>query len=239
MSHTLSNSSRVSGVIALTTPGPDSFTKRSMMGEAESPSSQSPSRAGYNSTDSSNLSFVLFWRRTDALIAFRTAFVEGRPSLDFLLLAAAVLPLEDDWDDGGRCSGILLLWLFFFLLDLFFFVWLIEGVRIEEEEEEEREFCFLSFDICFCKVKIMTTQQTNKTHANILLSSEFVFYSPLYSSPPRQHLPNVIRVAFFCCSAAAIVFTLFLQFWHSLWFYYLYLLRVFSYYKCNCIYLRY
>ena len=137
--------------------------------------------------------------------------MEGRPSLDFLLLAAAVLPLEDDWDDGGRCSGILLLLLFFFLLDIFFLGLLIERVRIKEEEEEEREF-FFSFDICFYTMKIMTTQQTNKTHANILLSSEFVFYSPLYSSPPRQHHPNVIRVAAFCCSAAAIVFTLFLQF---------------------------
>ena len=87
---------------------------------------------------------TLFWRRTATLIALHTALVDGIPSLSFCFLAAAALPLDDDWDDGGRCIGIL----FWFL---FFFFELDDGLLREDEEEEERTerelVLFLSLDI--------------------------------------------------------------------------------------------
>ena len=65
-----------------------------------------------------------------ALIAFVTAFVDGSPA------AAAALPLEDDWDDGWRCIGILLWGLFLFLRDPILLLLLEEPFREDEEEEE-------------------------------------------------------------------------------------------------------
>ena len=155
MSHSRSNSSQVSGVIALMAPGPLSFMKISMMGDAESPSSQSPSTVGNSSADSWSLSLTLFWRRTAALIALHTTLVDGSPSFSFCFLAAAALPLDDDWDDGRRCIGILLLFLFFFVLD--------DVLLRKEEEEEERTARVLVLFFCLDIISNKEFMKTNQT----------------------------------------------------------------------------